>query len=91
VQRIIVTVSDTSHSLAHDQNIEVIEAAALAALRRGGDVVKVTLHGNRELSILVSPGVPITFVLAEVPDETRDNGDLRSPFEPFSDWEEYLE
>lgn len=91
MQRIIVTVSDTAHPLAHDQSIEVIEAAALAAVRSGGDIVKVTLYGNRELSILVSPGVPITFVVVEVPDEPRDDGDLDSPFEPFSDWEEYLE
>jgi len=49
--------------------------------------VRVTLYGNRQLAILVSPGVPITFEMEEVPDEDRDDGDLRNPFEPFSAFE----
>ncbi|MEF2977251.1 hypothetical protein [Subtercola sp. YIM 133946] len=76
--------SDTPHPLAQDQNIDTIEAAALDAVRGGGDIVRVTLYGNRELAILVSPGVPITFEVADVPEETRDDGDLESPFEPYS-------
>jgi hypothetical protein len=84
MQRITITVSDTQHPLAQGQSIDTIEAAALEAVRSGGDIVKVTLYGNRELAILVSPGVPITFEVAEVADESRDDGDLDSPFEPFS-------
>ncbi|MCS5718749.1 hypothetical protein N1027_11455 [Herbiconiux sp. CPCC 205763] len=84
MQRITITVSDTPHPLAQDQNIDRIEAAALEAVRGGGDIVKVTLYGNRELAILVSPGVPITFEVAEVPEESRDDGDLDNPFEPDS-------
>jgi hypothetical protein len=87
MQRITITVSDTPHPLAQDQSIDVIEAAALDAVRRGGDIVRVTLYGNRQLAILVSPGVPITFEVAEVPDEDRDDGDLDSPFEPYSPFE----
>jgi hypothetical protein len=85
-------VSDTSHPLAQGQDIEFIEAAALTAVRDGGDIVKVTLYGNRELAILVSPGVPITFVVTEVPEEPRDDGDLESPFVPYSAFDhDYLE
>ncbi|MFB2600435.1 hypothetical protein ACEXQE_21800 [Herbiconiux sp. P17] len=92
MQRITITVSDTPHPLAQDQDIAHIEAAALDAVRGGGDIVKVTLYGNRELAILVSPGVPITFEVAEVPDENRDDGDLGSPFEPYSSFiNDYLD
>ena len=84
MQRITITVSDTSHPLAQGQNIADIEAAAVEAVRGGGAIVKVTLYGNRELAILVSPGVPITFEVAEVDEETRDDGDLGNPFEPYS-------
>ena len=88
----MITVSDTPHPLAQDQDIELIEGAALAAVRGGGGIVRVTLYGNRQLAILVSPGVPITFEMEEVPDEDRDDGDLRNPFEPFSTFEnEYFE
>jgi hypothetical protein len=87
MQRITITVSDTQHPLAQGQIIEDIETAALQAIRGGGDIVKVTLYGNRELAILVSPGVPITFEVAEVPEEDRDNGDLSNPFEPYSAFE----
>ena len=92
MQRITITVSDTPHPLAQDQDIDMIVAASLAAVRGGGDIVRVTLYGNRELAILVSPGVPITFVVADVPDETRDDGDLEHPFAPYSDFDnDYLE
>jgi hypothetical protein len=84
VRRITITVSDTPHPLAQDQDITVIQTAALDAVRAGGNIVTVTLYGNRELAILISPGVPITFEVADVPDEERDDGDLDSPFEPYS-------
>ncbi|MCS5714919.1 hypothetical protein NVV95_10180 [Herbiconiux sp. CPCC 205716] len=84
MERITITVSDTPHPLAQGQEVQAIQDAALRAVREGGDIVTVTLYGNRELAILVSPGVPITFEVADVPDERRDDGDLDSPFEPFS-------
>lgn len=86
MQRITITVSDTPHPLAQNQDITLIQAAALDAVRAGGNIVPVTLYGNRELAILISPGVPITFEVAEVPDEARDDGDLQSPFEPYSNF-----
>jgi hypothetical protein len=85
MQRITLTVNDTSHPLAQGQDIETIQAAAVAALHKGGEVITVTLYGNRELAILVSPGVPLTFEVEEVPDEPRDDGDLSKPFEPYSE------
>lgn len=88
MQRITITVSDTPHPLAQDQDIDDIRAQALAAVKGGGDIVRVTLYGNRELAILISPGVPITFVVEEVPDELRDDGDLERPFQPYSDFDD---
>jgi hypothetical protein len=85
MQRITLTVNDTSHPLAQGQDIENIQAAAIEALRKGGEAITVTLYGNRELTILVSPGVPLTFEMEEVPDEPRDDGDLTKPFEPYSE------
>jgi hypothetical protein len=91
MQRITITVSDTPHALAQDQSIDEIERRALEAVRNGGDIVKVTLYGNRELAILISPGVPITFEVAEVAEEPRDDGDLDSPFEPYSTYGDALD
>jgi hypothetical protein len=82
MQRITITVSDTPHALAQGQSIDDIERRALEAVRAGGDIVRVTLYGNRELAVLVSPGVPITFEVQDVPEELRDDGDLDSPFDP---------
>jgi hypothetical protein len=92
MQRITLTVGDTAHPLAQNQDVGTIQAAALHAVRTGGDIVNVILYGNRQLAILVSPGVPITFEVAEVPDEERDDGDLASPFNPYYEFtDEYLE
>lgn len=40
-----------------------------------------TLYGNRTLDVVVTPGVPITFETEEVPDDSRDDGDLDGPFD----------
>jgi hypothetical protein len=88
MRRITITVSDTQHALAQDQNIEEIQSAALDAVLRGGAIVRVTLYGNRELAIVMSPGVPITFEVAEVANEPRDDGDLDHPFVPYSAYDD---
>jgi hypothetical protein len=81
VQRIIMNIDGTTYYLAQGQNIATIEDAIVAADREGGEVVKVTLYGNRNLDVVATPGVPITFEIEEVPDEDRDDGDLESPFD----------
>jgi hypothetical protein len=76
-----MNVDGTSYLLAQGQEVAAIEAAVVEADREGADVVKVTLYGNRELDVVATPGVPITFGSEEVPDEERNDGDLDSPFE----------
>jgi hypothetical protein len=90
VKRTTVTVNDTSYPLAQGQEIDTIEAAAVEAVHRGGDMITITAYGNREVSILVSSGVPLVFESGEVPNEPRDDGDLDQPFEPYSEYDEIL-
>lgn len=54
--------------------------AVVEAARTGADLVTVTVVGNRELDILVTPGVVITFAPEDVPVDDRDTGDLEAPF-----------
>jgi hypothetical protein len=81
VERITMNVGDTTYYLAQGQDIATIEAAIVAADREGGEVVEVTLYGNRNLDVVATPGVAITFEIEEVADEDRDDGDLESPFD----------
>jgi hypothetical protein len=81
VQRVTMNIDGTSYALAQGQEIDTIEASVVQAARDGADLVTVTLYGNRALDVVVTPGVPITFETAEVPDEARDDGDLTVPFE----------
>ncbi|PZE86984.1 hypothetical protein [Curtobacterium sp. MCBD17_032] len=76
-----MTVDGTAHPLAQGQDLHTLEAAVVAADRAGADLVTVTLYGNRSLDVVVTPGVPITFEVEDVPDDDRDDGDLDNPFD----------
>jgi hypothetical protein len=90
MQRTTLIVNDTSYPLAQGQEVDAIEAAAVEALHQGGGLITVTTYGNREVSILVSAGVPLVFESEEVAYESRDDGNLGSPFDPYSEFDDAI-
>jgi hypothetical protein len=81
LQRITMNIDGSSYALAQGQHADTIEEAVVTADREGGGVVKVTLYGNRELAVVVTPGVPITFEVERVVEDARDDGDIARPFD----------
>jgi DhnA family fructose-bisphosphate aldolase class Ia len=81
MERITMHVDGASHQLAQGQDPDTIKRAVVQAARDGADMVKVTVVGNRELDVLVTPGIPITFESETVSHDARDDGDLTSPFD----------
>jgi hypothetical protein len=81
MQRTTVQINSLRYLLAQGQDVDAIKQHILTALRDGAGIVTTTLVGNRELDILISPGVAITFQTDEVPEDERDDGDLTAPFE----------
>jgi hypothetical protein len=81
MRRITMQINSLDYLLAQGQDVDAIQQHILTALRHGAGIITTTLVGNRELDILISPGVAITFQTEEVPEDDRDDGDLTSPFE----------
>jgi hypothetical protein len=90
MQRTTLIVNNTSYPLAQGQDTDTIEAAAVEAVHEGGGMITATAYGNREVSILVSEGVPLVFESQEVPSESRDDGNLGSPFDPYSEFDDII-
>jgi hypothetical protein len=90
MQRTTLIVNDMSYPLAQGQDTDTIEAAAVEAVQKGGGMITVTAYGNRQVSILVSAGVSLVFESEEVPDERRDDGNLGSPFDPYSEFDDVI-
>lgn len=82
MERVTINVNGASYPLAQNQDLDRIWSDIVAGVRSGGDFVKVIVHGNRELTILVSPGLSLTFDTQEVPDDARDDGNVGYPFDP---------
>jgi hypothetical protein len=76
-----MTVNGQAYPLAQGQVLDDVYAAVVSAVQAGGNIVDVTVYGNRTVGVMASPGVPITFETTEVADEDRDDGDLDHPFE----------
>ena len=76
--------------LAQGHSLDDVKAATVAALRANGDLVDMVVYGNKEVSALVSPGVPVIFT-SEILDVTeaddRDTGDTSEPFDSLMDYE----
>jgi hypothetical protein len=80
MKRTTLTIGGIPYLLAQGQSVDSIKDAVVQAARTGADLVTVTVVGNRELDILVTPGVAITFESEDVPADHRDTGDLEAPF-----------
>jgi hypothetical protein len=89
MRRTTMQITGRDYLLAQGQDVDALKEHVLAALRDGAGIITATLVGNRELDILISPGVPITFQAEEVPDDARDDGDLASPYDTL-DYDHWL-
>ena len=73
MERITMYVDGVAHLLAQGQDQAAIKAAVVKAAKDGADIVTVTVAGDRELDVLVTPGISITFESETVPEDTRDD------------------
>ncbi|MFW8745914.1 hypothetical protein, partial [Mesorhizobium japonicum] len=58
--RTTINVYGVEYRLAQGRDVDEVKRASVAAVRANGDLVDVVVVGNRLVSILMSPGVPIT-------------------------------
>jgi len=89
MMRTSVSVNGVEYRLAQGRDIDDVKRATVAAVRSGGDLVDIVVVGNRLVSVLVSPGIPITFEGHEVEVDNRDTGDLDFPFSAPAELFEY--
>ena len=85
-----VKVGDDRFVLAQGHSIDDAKAATVAALRANGGLVDLVVFGNRKVSVLISPGVPVVFtseVLDVADEDDRDTGDVGYPFDTILDHE----
>jgi len=80
VKRYTATVGVKSYVLAQGHSIEGLREEMIGAIRAGGDFVDFVVLGNRRISVLVSPGLPVVFEEAEVEIDERDTGNVSRPF-----------
>lgn len=85
-----VRIGNDRFVLAQGHSIDEVKAATVAAMRANGDLVDLVVYGNKEISVLVSPGVSVVFTseLIDADDEDhRDNGDVENSFDTIADLE----
>lgn len=85
-----VRVGNDRFLLAQGHSLDDVKAATVAALRANGDLIDLVVYGNKEVSVLISPGVPVVFTseIVELDDhDGRDTGDLERPFDTITDYE----
>jgi hypothetical protein len=85
-----VVIAGQRFVLAQGEDLDTVKRDAVQAVRQGGDVVDLILHGNTLISALISPGVPVTFSsqFIEVADhDSRETGDITELFDPLRDYE----
>jgi hypothetical protein len=80
MKRTTLRIDGTAYALAQGQNIDAIKRAVVQGVRDGGDLITLTVVGNKELDILVTAGVPVTFESEEIAYDNQDNGDLAAPY-----------
>lgn len=86
----IVRIGNDRFVLAQGHSIDDVKAATVAAMRANGDLVNLVVYGNKEVSVLVSPGVPVIFtseILDADDEDDRNTGDVENPFDTIADLE----
>lgn len=90
MRRDTVRIGNDRFVLAQGHSLDDVKAATVAALRANGDLIDLVVYGNKEVSVLISPGVPVVFTSEIIePDDhdVRDTGDLERPFDTITDYE----
>jgi hypothetical protein len=80
VKRYTATVGTKSYVLAQGHSIDSLREEMIGAIRAGGAFVDFVVLGNRRISVLVSPGLPVVFEEADVEVDERDTGNVSRPF-----------
>ena len=89
MKRHFVDVAGATFFLAQGRDVQRAKDDVVRAIRAGGDLVDLVVFGNVEVSVAVSPGVPVIFRSEEVDIDARDTGDLDDPFHPFVSMESF--
>ncbi|SMH48588.1 hypothetical protein SAMN06295885_3072 [Rathayibacter oskolensis] len=87
MMRTTVTIEGRTYGLSQGTDIAALKESTTGAAQSGGGLVEFVVVGNRQVSVVVSPGVPVIFEEVEVDDDDRDNGDLHEPWDDI----EYLD
>jgi len=85
--RTTVTIDGKTYGLSQGADVAGLKQSTTEASRAGGGMVEFVVVGNRQVSALVSPGVPVIFEDHDVPDDDRDTGDVQEPWDDI----EYLD
>jgi hypothetical protein len=85
MRRHTVTIGSKSYVLAQGHGIEDIRGRVQDAVHAGGAFVEFVVLGNRQISALITAGLPVIIEAAEVEADERDTGDVQYPFvlDPF--------
>jgi hypothetical protein len=85
MKRYTITVGSKSYILAQGHEIDDLRRLVVDAVHSGGAFVEFVVLGNRQISALVSAGLPVIVEMAEVEVDERDTGDVQYPFtiDPF--------
>jgi hypothetical protein len=83
MRRHYLDVAGATFFLAQGHDIQQAKDAVVAAIRAGGGLVDLVVFGNVEVSVAVSPGVPVVFRSENVDADDRDTGDVSDPFHPI--------
>lgn len=86
MRRDTVTVAGERFVLAQGHDLGDVKERTVQAARDGGDLVDLVVLGNVEVSVLVTPGVPVVFtseVIEYDDQDPRDTGDVTSVFDSY--------
>ena len=85
MRRDTVTVAGERFVLAQGHGLDDVKERAVRAARDGGGLIDFVVLGNAEVSVLITPGVPVVFASETIEhddQDLRDTGDVTSVFDP---------
>ncbi|KZX21959.1 hypothetical protein [Rathayibacter tanaceti] len=79
--RTTVTIEGKTYGLSQGTDVDDLKQSATRATQAGGGLIDFVIVGNRQVSVLISSGVPVIFEELEVLDDDRDTGDVHRPWD----------
>lgn len=83
--QIEVTFDGRGFLLAQEQDLADLKHRIVAAMGTTGTFVDLVIVGNRKVSVLITPRSHVIITEAAVPFDSRDTGDVDSPFGGYYD------